>query len=153
MDEILIQDAQTYASRHTAPDRRAAGLQHSRYRFWDRRQRRNPPTATAIKVHRYKEAYSRELAVYQRPRDAGITTILGFHVPQLHRCDNELCIIEMTILTRPFLLDFAGAYLDIPPEFPENVWTEWTAEKLERFGIRWPQVQALLDTLEELDSV
>jgi hypothetical protein len=30
----------------------------------------------------------------------------------------------MTIVTRPDVLDFAGAYLDMPPEFSEEVMTD-----------------------------
>jgi hypothetical protein len=62
-----------------------------------------------------------------------------------------MCIIEMTIVTRPFVLDFAGAYLDNPPEFSAAVWTEWAIEKQEQFGDRWPQVQGVLAALEEMD--
>ena len=57
----------------------------------------------------------------------------------------------MTIVVRPFVLDFAGAYLDIPPEFSDEVWAEWEAEKQEQFGARWPTVQAVLAAFEELD--
>lgn len=49
------------------------------------------------------------------------------------------------------MLDFAGAYLDIPPEFPEETWAEWEAEKREQFESRWPIVQTVLAALEELD--
>jgi len=34
--------------------------------------------------------------------------ILGFHVPQLLGADDELMAIEMTIVSPPYLLDFAG---------------------------------------------
>lgn len=57
----------------------------------------------------------------------------------------------MTVVARPFVLDFAGAYLDIPPEFPEETWAEWEAEKREQFESRWPIVQTVLAALEELD--
>jgi hypothetical protein len=54
----------------------------------------------------------------------------------------------MTIVTRPFVLDFAGAYLDEPPDFSEEVLADWRAEKQEQFGSRWPEVQAILRTLQ-----
>jgi hypothetical protein len=76
---------------------------------------------------------------------------MGFHVPQLIRYDDELRVIEMTIVTPPFVLDFAGAQLDFPPDFPEEVWEEWEAEKMEQFGSRWPEARAVLDALEEFD--
>jgi hypothetical protein len=52
-----------------------------------------------------------------------VTKIQGFNVPQLLGHDDEIWIIDMSIVTRPFVLDFAGAYLDVPPQFPtEAVW-------------------------------
>ena len=72
--------------------------------------------------HRSVEPYLRERAVYERLRDAGVSEILGFNVPQLIRFDDELRIIEMSIVARPFVLDFAGAWLDTPPDFPEETW-------------------------------
>ena len=54
-------------------------------------------------------------------------------------------------MTRPFLLDFAGAYLHDPPEFSEEIWAEWESEKQEQFDKRWPQVQsAFLEKLKEM---
>jgi hypothetical protein len=102
-------------------------------------------------VHRAREPFLRELAVYQRLKAARITKVLGFNVPQLLRHDDGICIIEMTIVTRPFVLDFAGAYLDMPPEFSDDVWAEWEAEKQEQFGARWTRVKAALASLEEMD--
>lgn len=80
----------------------------------------------------------------------GMSEMLGFHVPQLIRFDDELRVIEMSIVTRPFVLDFAGAYLDAPPEFPEEIWSDWEAEKREQFEKRWPVVQSVLAALEDL---
>ena len=77
--------------------------------------------------------------------------MLGFSVPQYIHADDDLRVIEMSIVTRPFVLDFAGAYLDAPPDFPKEVWVEWEAGKQEQFDVRWPRVQAVLAALEELD--
>ena len=57
----------------------------------------------------------------------------------------------MSIVTRPFVLDFAGAYLDVPPQFPDETWAEWEAEKLDQFHLRWPKVQEILAALEHMD--
>jgi hypothetical protein len=65
--------------------------------------------------------------------------------------DATLRVIEMTIVARPFILDFAGAYLDSPPPFSDEIWAQWEAEKREQFESRWPTVQAILGALEELD--
>lgn len=83
-------------------------------------------------------------------RQAAVITVLGFNVPQFVGADAELHILEMTIVERPFVLDFAGAYLDTRPEFAEEVWADWEAEKREQFEGRWPEVQRVLDAFEAL---
>src|SRR5947207_15845046 len=80
------------------------------------------PANSAVKVHKEEEAYHREFRVYERLLENQLIEIEGFHIPQLLRADDELLVIEMTIVEPPFLLDFGGAYLDRPPEFPEEVW-------------------------------
>ena len=74
----------------------------------------------------------------------------GFNVPQLIGCANDLRVLEMTIVKRPFVLDFAGAYLDARPEFAEEVWADWEAEKREQFEGRWPRVEKVLVAFEEM---
>ena len=106
---------------------------------------------TAIKAHRELEPYLRERAVYERLKQTWVTELVGFNVPQFIGADDGLRVIEMSIVTRPFVLDFAGAYLDAPPEFPDEVWAEWEAEKREQFETRWPAVETVLAALEELD--
>jgi hypothetical protein len=61
------------------------------------------------------------------------------------------CWSLMTIVSRPFVLDFAGAYLDSPPAFSDEIWNEWESEKRDQFEDRWPKVQAILSALEEFD--
>ena len=58
-------------------------------------------------------------------------------------------VIEMEVVTRPFVLDFAGAYLDTPPDYPDEVLADWRTEKQEQFGDRWPDVEAILRSLEQ----
>ena len=106
---------------------------------------------TAVKAHREFEPYLRERAVYERLKQAGVAELVGFNVPQLVEADDGLRVIEMSIVTRPFVLDFAGAYLDAPPDFPEDVWAEWEAGKREQFETHWPAVKAVLAALKELD--
>ncbi len=43
--------------------------------------------------------------------DHQVTEVRGCAVPELLACDDQFWIIQMTIVTRSFLLDFAGAYL------------------------------------------
>ncbi len=106
--------------------------------------------STALKVFHNAEAYLRERQIYERLRDERVESILGFRIPQLIRWDDGLRAIEMTIVSPPFLLDFAGAYLNAAPEFPADVWEEWEAEKNEQFGERWETVQILLIRLQAL---
>jgi len=148
MEETLIQNALAYGLRHQLQlaERLGFGIHGIIFVAEDKAK----AGKSAIKAHRSPEPYLRERAAYHRLRDAGISEILGFHVPQLIRFDDELRVIEMTIVTRPFVLDFAGAYLDVLPDFPDQTWAEWEADKNEQFGARWPMVQAVMSALEEL---
>jgi hypothetical protein len=106
------------------------------------------PGRAAIKVHERERDYCRERDVYLRLLDHGTTEIRGCAVPEMIGYDNDSWIIEMTIVVRPFVLDFAGAYLDQAPDFPEEVLADWRADKEEQFGTRWPEVLAILRALE-----
>ena len=108
----------------------------------------NKGLSSAVKTHERERFYLRERNVYRRLMQHSVTDINGSEVPQLIANDDELWVVEMTIVTRPFVLDFAGAYLDYPPDFSEEVMAYWKAEKQEQFGTRWPDVQAILRSLE-----
>lgn len=149
MDDILIQNAQAYALRHQL--RLAERLGFGIHGIIFVAKGNFEVGKTAIKAHRFAEPYSRERDVYERLKQAKISNLLGFDVPQLVRVDDDLRVIEMTIVERPFVLDFAGAWLDAAPDFPEEQWAEWEVEKREQFESRWPKVQAILGALEELD--
>src|SRR5436190_162174 len=103
---------------------------------------------SALKVHERGVDYGRERDVYLRLKEHGVSEVRGCNVPELVAFDDELWVIEMTVVSRPFVLDFAGAYLDQAPEFSEEVLADWWAEKQEQFGERWPEVQAILRHLE-----
>jgi hypothetical protein len=102
---------------------------------------------TALKVHA-TAAYARERDVYLRLKAHGITAIRGCNVPELVAYDDDLWVIEMTVVARPFVLDYAGAYLDRAPDFSEEVLADWAAEKQQPFGPHWAEVQAILRFLE-----
>lgn len=103
---------------------------------------------SAIKSHEREGAYRRERDVYLRLKECEISDVRGCAVPQLLHYDDELWIIEMTVVSRPFVLDFADAFLDEPPDFSEEVLADWRVEKQEQFGPRWSEVQAILRFLE-----
>jgi hypothetical protein len=106
--------------------------------------------SSAIKVLYRQVPYHRERDVYQRLRDEGVNIIRECMVPLLLHCDDELLVIQITIVTRPFILDFAAAYLDEPPEFSEEVWADWRQDKEEQFGSQWPEVQAVMQELRNI---
>ena len=148
-EQDLIENAQNYASRHRL--RLAERLGFGIHGIILVAENNLKVGKTAIKAHRSIEPYIRERDAYERLKRADITEIVGFHVPQLIRFDDELRVIEMSIVVRPFVLDFAGAWLDVPPEFSEETWADWEAEKKSQFENRWPEVQVVLGALEELD--
>ena len=149
IQEILLSNARAYASRQQVQlaELLGFGIHGSVYVAEDNTK----GGKTAVKAHHSVEPYQRERNVYLRLREAGVTEVIGFQVPRLIRFDDELQIIEMTIVSRPFVLDFAGAYLDAQPEFSEEIWAQWEADKREQFGARWSEVRAVLSTLEQLD--
>jgi hypothetical protein len=103
---------------------------------------------SALKAFRYRPGYERERDVYKRLKQQGIERIRSCHVPSLLQADDELLVVEMTIVQPPYVLDFAGARLDHPHEFPDDVWDQWNEEKREQFGNDWPEVQRIIAAFE-----
>jgi hypothetical protein len=149
MNDMALKNADAYAAQHglTIAARLGFGVHGTVHVAKDKVKN----DRSAVKAHLSAAPYLRELAVYQRLMEAGVTIVLGFNVPQLIGSDDALHVIEMTIVTRPFVLDFAGAYLDARPEFSEEIWAEWEAQKREQFGERWKTVQAIMGAFEEMD--
>ena len=147
MEEVFIQNALAYAARHQLQLAERLGFGVHGIIF----VAENKPKGgkTAVKAHREFGPYLRERRVYERLQTAGVSEVLSFNVPQLIRADDESRVLEMSIVARPFVLDFAGAYLDTPPDFPDEIWAEWEAAKREQFAARWPAVQAVLAAFEE----
>lgn len=102
---------------------------------------------SAIKVFQYQRLYENERNVYLRLRAHKISQIDGFNVPQLLFYDDQLMVIEMQVVTRPFVLDFAGAYLDKRPPFDDDQLREWEEDRKEVFGDDWTKVRGLLASL------
>lgn len=107
----------------------------------------------ALKVFVREEAFRRELAAYLRLRDRGVggaVRLRGHNVPVLLGHDDGALAIEMTVVDRPFVLDFASAYLDSPPEFPPEVWEEREARWRDIFEADWPKAQQIVRALRTL---
>lgn len=96
------------------------------------------------------QGFRLERACYERLAEHGVTDIAGFNVPVLIHADESWRAIEMSIVDRPFILDFAQAYLDRPPEFPEEVWQECLETWESRYEDDWPQVKLALRELRLL---
>lgn len=106
---------------------------------------------TAVKIFENETPFGRELAVYQRLQAQDVCRIGRFHVPLLVDFAPDLLLIRMTLVQRPFCLDFASAYLDeLPdwfPPFDEN----WYREKEAQFGNEnWPVILAAVRELQSL---
>jgi len=142
----LLARIREYANRNglTLGDRLGAGVQGIVFNAKSQAEEGR----LAIKVHDREAAYIRERDVYLRLRELGILEIRGCAVPELLSYDDEMWIIAMTVVKRPFVLDFGGAYLDQPPDFSEEAISDWLAAKQEQFGEHWPKVQTILRDLE-----
>jgi len=149
MIDIALKNAEAYVAQHELriTAQLGFGIHGTVHAVEDEIKREK----SAIKAHLAAGPYERELSVYHRLKQAGITNILEFHVPQFIRTDGDLLVLEMSIVTRPFVLDFAGAYLDARPAFSEEIWADLEQQKREQFGDRWTTVRAVLDAFEEMD--
>lgn len=144
----LLSDAEAYASRHGLElcGRLGDGTQG---KVWAVRGKGNL-IAWALKIQASARDYQRERDCYRRLQEKDVTMLAGFHVPVLIRHDDEARAIEMTIVTRPFVVDFAQVCLDFPPDFSPEVWVEAHERWKTSYGDDWPRVRGLLATMEDL---
>jgi hypothetical protein len=147
MDEDMIEKAEIYAARR---ERHLAGrLGFGIHGIVFVLEGNDLPGASALKIHHLVEPYVRERDVYRRLAEKDVTTIGGFHVPAMIDCDDVLCALEITMVQPPFVLDFAGAWLDWPPGFSDEIWEERLAKWAEEFGEDWTKARAIVAELEE----
>lgn len=109
-------------------------------------------SGTAIKALIQGDHYIRERNVYFRLREHNVDELAGFSVPRLVNIHDELLIVEMQIVTPPYVLDFASAYLDEPPPYFDDpaIMQSALARKRELFEDRWPAVSSLLSEFRAL---
>ena len=146
MPDTLFQRLQQYASQHEL--RIAEKLGSGIHGLVHATIREESQERSALKAHHVLETYLCEREAYQRLQTASVNQIQSLNVPQLLSWDDELLVIDMTIVTKPFLLDFAGATVGHRADFPDEVWREWEEEKREQFGDHWPFVQKVIAELE-----
>ncbi len=106
---------------------------------------------SAVKVFEHEKNFGDELECYQRFQTAGVEAISGFAVPELIGFHRQLQVLEIKIVSPPFLLDFGKVYLDSPPPYWDDaeIMDDWYAEGKENFGPRWGQVLSLIGMLQK----
>lgn len=101
---------------------------------------------TAVKFFDRAERFEREREVYRILQRRGIHDIAGHNVPEYIGEDGELRTLEMSIVGRPFILDFAGArHPHEVPDFEPHVIDEHTARLMDLFGDRYAEVLHVVD--------
>lgn len=101
---------------------------------------------SALKVFERERNYNAEVKCYQILERHGCCKIDIFNVPELLGYSDQLMVVEMTIVTAPYLLDFGKAYFQ-RPDFSPEVWGDAKEKAKSEFGSDWQQVQ---DALYEL---
>jgi hypothetical protein len=71
-------------------------------------------------------------------------------VPRLIESDDGLLVIEMSIVSAPYLIDFGKAYLDSEPDHSAETWAEHHQEQREIWEDKYNEVQAVLWALRQL---
>jgi hypothetical protein len=102
---------------------------------------------TAIKVFERERNYQFERDCYQRLAAETIEFIGVFDVPKLFAFDDAIHVIEIGIVSPPYLLDFGKAYIDRRPPYTEGQIAESIEESRQLFEEEdWPAVEeAVLD--------
>lgn len=146
-DQIIQSATERYARHHGKAVGRwlGSGREGSVRELVDK----NGIVLSALKVHHREEAYCRERDCYLLLRDLGIYRVRGLNIPELIGFDDTFLAIEMTLVSRPFLLDFGSAYLNAPPEFPEGVREQWRIDLAERFEADLAEVERVIQEFED----
>jgi hypothetical protein len=109
--------------------------------------------STVLKAFERTEVYENEIACYHRLSSSGISSIKGFTIPELERCDGELLVIELSTVKAPYLLDFGKAYLDRPHDFSAEVMEDWEARNLETWGPYLPIIRSIIGKLRSVGII
>ena len=101
--------------------------------------------ATAVKAFYYEAHYRHELEIYEYLERWEIRTAAGFHIPELVAHHDQLKVIEITVVSPPFVVDFVGARIDEPFERED----EWLESTMELFESEWDRVKIAIMVLED----
>jgi hypothetical protein len=104
---------------------------------------------SAIKVYRDngETNFNREFRCYSILSENDITEVHGFNVPQMIDCESRLLVIELTIVTAPYILDFGKANFR-PHDFSDEVMEDYESDREELFEGNWLRVSNALSSLE-----
>lgn len=105
---------------------------------------------SAINVLLRRELYECERDVYLRLQQLHVVEVAGCAVPELLRFDDELWMVKMSIVSAPYVLDFAGARLNRPQDYPPEILREWKREKRSQFGSDWKYIPRIVVGFEKL---
>lgn len=108
---------------------------------------------TAVKAHEYIERYQRERDAYIRLKECQLNQVGSFRLPRILNYDDAGLVLELSIVSPPFMLDFASAWLDEPPDFTQEIIEHWHKQIEERFEPRGGEVIAALHTLARRSGV
>lgn len=105
---------------------------------------------SAIKVVLNPRNYRDEVESYRRLKAADIHRLCGFSIPRLFGWDDNLQVIEMSIVQPPYLLDFGKVYFDGPPTdvYDRERMKLAEADAKANFGSQWSMVARLLYALQ-----
>lgn len=101
---------------------------------------------TAIKALNHLDQCERERNAYWRLQNREIQSVAGFNVPKLIHWSDSLMVIEMSVVKPPFVVDFAGAWLDGPSPSVSEKPLEWQEHVKELFDTaeRWERVREVI---------
>ena len=104
---------------------------------------------TAVKFLDRQDRYQRERDVYLVLSSRRLERIGGHNIPTLVRWIDSLRVLEMTIVVRPFILDFAGAKLPHEiPDFDAEIIEEHHQHLQELFSDRWTDALHVAEMFE-----
>ncbi|HTW96021.1 MAG TPA: hypothetical protein VMD30_14560 [Tepidisphaeraceae bacterium] len=106
---------------------------------------------TAVKFFDHADRFLREHEVYQILKARDIWQVAGHNTPRLLLANQSLRTIEMTLVERPFILDFAGAMRhEEVPDFPPHVIEEHLQRVQDLFGNRWADALRVADVFRQM---
>ena len=106
---------------------------------------------TAVKSFFYEKNYRDELECYLRLMKYEISEICGLAVPTYEDSSDSLLTLEMSIVQKPYLLDFGKVYIDEPPPYfgDRQLMENWYAEVRDLFESDAETVHSVLFFLQK----